>query len=291
MPQTVDLLINTNSRAARQQSRRIVDTLEATGFRVGRLHEIGRKLPLDRAITSIKRRKPGLLVVGGGDGTISSVLDKLVTTDIEIGLIPLGTTNNFARSLGIPLDIDGAIEILRTKKACSIDLGQVNGEYFTNVAGLGLSAQIARVVTNKQKRRFGRFTYAVVGLKLFFHYEPFFVTLQDPDRELSITMETRQVIVANGRFHAGKEIAEDAKIDNGQLIIFALGGRSRISFFKHMIDFYIGKRRKVRHASYFIGKSVSITTNRPTVVELDGEVKTITPLSLTVASGSVRVRA
>lgn len=291
MPQTVDLLINTGSRTARQQSRLIVEALETNGFSVGRIYKIGRKHPLDQALRSIKRRKPSLLVVGGGDGTISSVLDKLVTSDIEIGLIPLGTTNNFARSLGIPLDIDGAVHTLRTKKARSIDLGHVNGEYFTNVAGVGLSAEIARAVTDAQKRRFGRFAYLAVGLQLFFRYKPFFVTLEDPDRELSITVETRQVIVANGRYHAGKEIAEDAKIDNSQLIIFALGGHSWLSFLKHMIDFYVGKRRKVRHASFYIGRSVTLSTSRSTLVELDGEVKTKTPLKIGVASGSVRVRA
>lgn len=291
MREKVELLINTGSRTARQQKELVLETLHRHGFDVTYVYEVNRKHPLDAALRKVRRRKPPFLIVGGGDGTVSSALDRLVTMTIEIGIIPLGTTNNFARSLNMPLTIEESVSTIRNKAARVVDLGKIDGDYFTNVAGVGLSARIADAVTDKQKRRWGRFAYALVGLRQLFTYKPFLVTLQDPDKELSITMETRQIIIANGRYHAGKEIAGDAKIDNAQLIIFALGGRSLISFIKHMTDFYMGRRKKVAHASYFIGRRVDISTNQPQLIELDGEVKHKTPVHASVEAATIKVRA
>lgn len=255
------------------------------------MHEVNRSHSLDDACRKIRRRKPACLLIGGGDGTVSSVLDRLVTMEIEIGIIPLGTTNNFARSLDIPLSIPESIQTIHRKKPRDVDLGMINSDYFTNVAGIGLSARIADAVTDRQKRRWGRWAYALVGLQQLLVHKPFSVTLQDPDKALSVTLETRQIIIANGRYHAGQEIADDARIDNGQLIIFALGGRSLVSFIKHMIDFYIGRRSKVTHESYFIGRSVMISTDTKQLIELDGEVKHKTPIQARVKAGTIKVRA
>ena len=95
---------------------------------------------------------PNLVIVGGGDGTISDAVDHLAGTDIEVGLIPLGTTNNFARSLNIPLDIDSAIKTISKNGAHPVDLGNMNDDYFTNVAGIGISALVAKTSpTNERK--------------------------------------------------------------------------------------------------------------------------------------------
>jgi diacylglycerol kinase family enzyme len=159
-----------------------------------------------------------------------------------------------------------------------------------NVAGVGISAQIAKTVTNEQKKRFGRFAYAINGIRQLFVHKPFMATIEDKDNELQLHIETHQLIIANGRYHAGKEIAIDAKIDNRELIIFALGGRSKFSFMIHMIDFYLGKRKSIRHTSYLTGKSIVLHTSSPQSVELDGEVKFVTPIPIEVTAGAVKVR-
>lgn len=291
MREKVELLINTGSRTGKHQKKLVLDTLKEQGFEVTFVYEVNRRNSLDDACQKIRRRKPACLLIGGGDGTVSSALDRLVALEIEIGIIPLGTTNNFARSLDIPLSIPESIQTIRREKSRNVDLGMIDNDYFTNVAGIGLSARIADSVTDRQKQRWGRWAYVLVGIQQLLVHKPFFVTLQDSDKELSVTMETRQIIIANGRYHAGQEIADDAKIDNGQLIIFALGGRSLMSFIKHMIDFYIGRRSKVAHESYFIGRSVMISTNTPQLIELDGEVKHKTPIHARVKTGTIQVRA
>ena len=122
-----------------------------------------------------------------------------------------------------------------------------------------------------------------------FTHQPFFVTITDKDAELQLHFETHQLIVANGKYHAGKEIAADASLQGNELVIFKLGGRSKLSFAWHMIDFYIGRRRSVYHSSYLIGKDVSISTSTPQSIELDGEVKLSTPVAASVHAKAIRI--
>lgn len=291
MQLSAELLINKRSRRGQSNKQSVLDALKRHSIRVVTLHEVSRSTPLELVLKNIQKKPPVLLIVASGDGTISTVMDALVESDIEIGLIPLGTTNNFARSLGIPFDIDGAAEHLRKSKGRSIDLGHVNSDYFTNVAGIGLSAEIAKKVTSAQKQRWGRLAYGIVGARLLIQTKPFTVTIKDPDNEFGITVITRQVIIANGRYHAGRQIADDAEIDSGELVIFPLGGKSMFSFVKHMFDFYIGGRKQISQTAYFVGRNVEINTSTMQLVELDGEVKQQTPLKVQISPGTIKVRA
>ena len=87
-----------------------------------------------------------MVIVGGGDGTLSSAVDHFVGKDTVFAVLPLGTANSFARTLGLPLDLDGAIEVIAYGRRKRIDLGMINGDYFANVAALGLSPLIADTV-------------------------------------------------------------------------------------------------------------------------------------------------
>lgn len=285
-----DVIINHNSRTARRQSAKVLHALANAGFTVERVHAVTRRYPLPEALRVVKRRQPALLIVGGGDGTVSAVLSRLAGEPIEIGIIPLGTTNNFARSLNLPLDPEGAIDTIKTCNSHPIDLGTINGMFFTNVASIGVSADIARHVSDTSKRRWGRLAYMFAGLSQVWTHRPFVVTVEDAHRDLTITFETHQVIIANGRYHAGKEIAQDAAIDNGQLLVFALGGASKLSLTIHLLDFYFGSRKRIVHSSYFVGRNITIKTKEPRQIEIDGEVKKKTPITASVEQAAIRVR-
>jgi diacylglycerol kinase (ATP) len=285
-----ELLINPRSRGARQVLQEIVGGFEAQGITISHVTRLRKGDKLADILAEIKQRKPKLLIVGGGDGTISHVVDHVANTELVLAILPLGTTNNFARSLNIPLELPAAIEMAATSRARRIDLGNISGDLFTNVAGVGLSARIATTVTNGIKRRFGRAAYVLVGLACFVRHKPFRATIRDINGGLQVHLETHQLIIANGRYHGGKLLASDASVDNRELIIFALGGRSKFSFAKHLLDFYLGRRKKVAHASYMIGRDFEIITDREQPVELDGEVTLMTPLHATIEPKAVRIR-
>lgn len=285
-----ELLINPRSRGARQVLQTITTEFEKRGVTISHVTRLKKGDSLADILVDIKNRNPKLLIVGGGDGTISHVVDHVAGTELVLALLPLGTTNNFARSLNIPLELEAAIETAATSRARRIDLGNVNGDLFTNVAGVGLSAYTARSVTNGIKRRYGRAAYALVGLACFIRHKPFRATIRDIKGGLQIHLETHQLIIANGRYHGGRLLASDASVDNRELIVFALGGRSKFSFAKHLLDFYIGRRKKVAHASYMIGRDFEIITDIRQPIELDGEVSRSTPLHATIKPKAVRIR-
>ena len=93
-----------------------------------------------------------LIAVGGGDGTLSEATHQLAHRDVCLGVLPLGTTNNFARSLGLPLHLPAALHILTEGKVADVDLGHVAGRHFANLTSLGLSVQVAQHVPHQLKR-------------------------------------------------------------------------------------------------------------------------------------------
>ena len=116
-------------------------------------------------------------VVGGGDGTINAAAFGVIEAGLPLGILPMGTANDLARTLGIPSDIDGAARFIADGNTRRIDLGLVNGEPFFNVASLGLSAELAQKLTRDIKRRFGRLGYALVALNVLAHARPFRATI------------------------------------------------------------------------------------------------------------------
>ncbi|HEV7952101.1 MAG TPA: diacylglycerol kinase family protein, partial [Candidatus Saccharimonadales bacterium] len=132
----------------------IIAACKQHGIELVKTNYLKKDTSLKAVIKSIKKRSPELVLVGGGDGTISDAVDFFAGSSMEVGVLPLGTTNNFARSLGMPLEINAAIASIRNGKVSMIDLGKIHDEYFVNVVGIGISAQIAKNVTDHQKKKF-----------------------------------------------------------------------------------------------------------------------------------------
>lgn len=284
------LVINLQSRQSQQYYDQLIKLFQNSNIVVDRVYKVKKGTNIVSTIKRIVELKPKLVIVGAGDGTVSDVVDGLVNTKIELGILPLGTTNNFARSIGIPLDIKKAVEKIAKGRARLVDLGSVNGDLFSNIAGIGLSAEIASTVDNKLKLKYGRLAYAYTGLRLLLRHRPFHASIRSANENLAINVKTHQLIIANGKYHAGKEIAYDAKPDSRELVVFKLGGTSRISLLWHLLDFYIGNRRAVADTSFFIAKKITISTDRPVAIELDGETKEFTPANIAIRTGAILVR-
>lgn len=291
MPIEVLLLINLKSRDSQKKLTDLRLALRRHNLAESATHEVKKHQELVDACKQIKRLRPRLLVLAGGDGTISSVLHELGDYRGDIGLIPLGTTNNLARSLGIPLnDIDEAVNVVATRRGKAIDLAKINGVVYANVASIGLAAAVAKEVTDSLKQYLGRAAYAIVGARLLLTFKPFKVTVKDPSDKLITVFSTRLLILANGRYHSGKEISEDASIQSGQLVVFPLGGKSLPSFLYALIDFYLGARTHIEGVSYHVGKDIRVITEPQQLMEFDGELSGATPASASTIRSTFKVR-
>lgn len=290
MTTRASLVINLHSRKGKKAYREVLRACQEYGIEITTTYKIGKGVDLKALVRTIRRAQPKLLLVAAGDGTVSRVLGYLAGSPIEVGIVPLGTTNNFARSLAIPFEIDEAVKTVAQCEVSAIDLGKIGRRHFANVVGVGMSAQVAEQVSDVQKKRWGRLAYALVGLRCLLQHKPFMVTVTDKDSELELYFETHQVIVANGRYHAGQAIVDDARLDNRELIVFPIGGRGRMSFVVQMVKFYVGSRKSARHASYLVARDINIFTSTPQPIEVDGERYSADPLRLRVAPGAVQVR-
>lgn len=137
------------------------------------------------------------VIVGGGDGSLNAAAPGLLQTGLPLGVLPLGTANDFARTVGLPLDLASAIEVMAKGKTIRIDLGEANGHPFFNVASIGFSADLAMSLTEKAKKRCGKLDYGPVAARLLASSRLFTATLEHDGR--TEELKTLQIAVGNGR--------------------------------------------------------------------------------------------
>jgi len=143
LPKRAMLVVNGMSRSGEAAFEEARDKLTAAGIELIDAHVVQNPEIMEPVVKAAIAKAP-MVIVGGGDGTLSSVVDHFVGSDTVFGVLPLGTANSFARTLGLPLDLDGAIEVIAHGRRKRIDLGIINGDYFANAAALGLSPLISR---------------------------------------------------------------------------------------------------------------------------------------------------
>ena len=281
MKTTYDILINARSNRGEKIYVQLAGLFHSCGIDP-RQHYIARNgKELSESIKKLRRRPPDVVVIVGGDGTISTTIRKLSDLNVTFGIIPTGTTNNFARTLGLPLDVETQVRTISNGHRTPVDLGFINDDGFVNVVGVGMSAIIARHVSDGLKRVIGRSAYTVEGIRRLPGFKPFIATISDPDSELEINYETRQVIIANGKFHAGTVIADDSGVTTGELVVF--------SFITAMASFYLFRRRSGRRSSFIHSTHMTMKTSRIVPYERDGEPGKADSFDLIVRNKAVNV--
>jgi YegS/Rv2252/BmrU family lipid kinase len=262
--------------------------LRAEGFDPIRLFPVDDPKRLRATLEAALEAKPDLLIVGGGDGTLSAAVKHVAHRDVALGVLPLGTTNNFARSLGIPLDLQGAIRLFRTGKVADIDLGVAGGREFANLASFGVSVEVAGKVKPWLKRILGRAAYPLTALTILPGHQPFraFLTVDGRRHELL----THQLNIANGRFHGGWQVAKDISIDNGRLVAYQLGSGKRLRLLlETLIRATTGRWRSLAGGPFVTGREIHLETDPPMAADVDGEVRLMTPITIRTVPNGLRV--
>ncbi|MFI6595655.1 diacylglycerol/lipid kinase family protein [Nonomuraea sp. NPDC050536] len=282
------VVVNTRSRRGRRHYFEALDLIHRQGFEpLGEFSVVNPKRlrdHLDKALAL----EPDVLVVGGGDGTLSSAVRHIAHRDVALGVLPLGTTNNFARSLGLPLDLPGAIRVFSEGKVADIDLGMADDRPFANLASFGVSVEVAGTVKPWLKRLLGRPAYPLTALRVLPGHQPFraYITVDGKRHELL----THQLNIANGRFHGGWQVARDISIDNGQLVAYQLGSGKRLRLLlETLARATTGRWRSLAGGPFVVGREMLLETDPPMAADVDGEVRLRTPIRLRVVPNGVRV--
>jgi diacylglycerol kinase (ATP) len=171
------------------------------------------------------------IVAAGGDGTLNEVVNGIGENvkDVRVGLIPLGTGNDFARTIGVPADLDAAIDLVAAGGARRVDLVRVTSDevrYFVNVSASGFSGLVDEKLTPAMKKTWGPLAYLRSAAAALCELRAYRTTLAFDNTE-SLTLDLYNVVVANGRYvGAGTLIAPEASIDDGLLDVVLIPKRS-----------------------------------------------------------------
>ena len=228
------LLVNAKSRSGRDRFEECQRALTECGVVLSeaRLFAHGRHL-VASAKAAVDAQVP-VIIVGGGDGTLNSVAGLLAHSNSALGILPLGTGNEFARDLHLPLSIEGACQTIRHGKVIEVDLGKIQNRHFVNVATVGLTTEIAGQLTSPMKKRFGRLAYIVALIRGIRHLKPLRVRLTTENG--SVEFDCMQLVIGNGRLHAGPfPVLPDASLRAGKFSIYALKGNRRSELIKYAL--------------------------------------------------------
>lgn len=288
VPKEAVLIVNTRSRRGQRLFREAVVKLEAAGVRLIAKHPI--RNPGKDLIPTMKAAVVSgapMVIVGGGDGSLSCTVDEVVDRDCVFALLPLGTANSFARTLGIPVDLDGAIQVIATGRRRRIDVGAVDGDYFANGSAIGLSPLIAKTIPHKLKRHLGRPGYLLWSIWCLSRFKSFELIVEGPHG--TERLPALEVRVLNGRFHGGIEMDEDLAIDDGLIVVEAVRGHARTTLAKNWLRLLLGLPKKEAEVRRFEARSLKLSTNPPLPISIDGEVLAHTPATVAVAERAIEV--
>lgn len=244
---------------------------------------------LEPTVRELLAAKPDLLILGGGDGTISGLVDLMVGHDVMLGVLPLGTANSFARSLGIPLTIEGAVDVIRNGHPRRIDLGMIDNDYYANCAAMGISPKIAETVPHGLKRVGGRLGYLAWAAYQFLRFRPFtLIVEQNGTRERLRVVEVR---ISNGPYHGGTELVDAAAVDSGEIVVQAVCGHVKRRLIVNWAASILRSDYRKEKVRDFRGREIKLTTIPPLPISIDGEVLARTPVTAKIAPGIIEVIA
>ncbi|MBU2531252.1 MAG: YegS/Rv2252/BmrU family lipid kinase [Alphaproteobacteria bacterium] len=231
-----------------------------------------------------------VIFVAGGDGTINGLLATLVELSTPVGVIPLGTANDFAKALAIPADPIEAVDALLAGEPHDVDVGLVNDLHFINVASIGLGADVAREMATTEKGLFGILSYPLALIRAYRSARPIRVRMW-LDGELR-RLRVLQLGVGNGHSHGGGiYVSETVSITDGLFDIYCVIPPSfwRLTFILHALM----RAEHAREPSVmtFTASKIELRSSRKVDVNIDGELATTTPASFRVKRSALTILA
>lgn len=299
------LLVNTASRTGEVHFEETRRWLGELGVRLVEAQALKDPSTIRERVEDVLTAGARRVLIGGGDGTLSAAAEVLVGRDVRMGVLPLGTCNDFARSIYVPLSIQEACRVAVSGEVHHIDVGLADQRVFLNAATVGLSAVITRSLSDDLKKRLGRAAFAVVGVSEAWSHEPFRVRLETEDDVHEF--DAHQVVVGNGRYHGGGTLlSPTASHEDGILDIYVIlsvqtspgeesdsGGRLQDLWNLFRIGTLLGRGRHIEHPAvrHLRTSRVRLVTQPSQAIDVDGEFLGETPAEFKVRRRALQVIA
>jgi diacylglycerol kinase (ATP) len=227
------------------------------------------------------------IVAAGGDGTIAAQIPRALALGVPVGIVPLGTFNDLARTLAIPLDVAEACGVIAAARTRTIDVARVNGVYYATEASIGLSSRLARLQHPEEKQRFGFLAIVASALHAVRYARAFHADVAHDGKHARV--RAVQLTVANSQRFGGVISVEDASIDDGWLDCYAVEVENVAQLFSVVAAILGGRRRSARGLRAFRSRAFDVQTRRPHHITADGEPAGTTPARFELRPRALRV--
>jgi YegS/Rv2252/BmrU family lipid kinase len=248
---------------------------------------VRRRRDLKKRVRQAVKAGKGLIVVIGGDGTQTAAVAELAHSKSVLAVVPAGTGNSFALSLGLKPDIDEVIETIVHGKELRVDLGIVNGTYFANFSTVGVIAEAAKETSKPLKRIVGPIAYGIAVITPLLRRKPFKMRVKWPGNDFTIV--THQAIVTSGRYFGWQPLTPQAHIRSGDLAFFAAAGRTPADALATNAALLRGEQTHLANAHYFSARKITIKTKPKQDLNIDGHPLGKTPATFRIARRALRV--
>lgn len=215
------------------------------------------------------------VIVAGGDGTIARQVPHALALDVPIGVVPLGTFNDLARTLGVPMEIEAACSIIASGRTRRIDAARVNETYYLTEASIGISSRIARRQRPQDKQRFGFLAVVASALEAARSVRPFRAEVRFDGKR--VHLRAVQLTVANSGRFGGVISVQNAAIDDGRLDLYAVEIESLRDAISVARSIVAGRQHASPGLRTFHSSAFEVRTRRPHHITADGEPGGFTP--------------
>ena len=292
MSSPIEVIINAGSGSVESEEtkRKLTELFEQNGVEANiNLAKDGAEIV--KSAEKLAQSDAEIICAGGGDGTISAVASKIYNTDKILGVLPLGTLNNFSKDLQLSGDLAEAVRVIAAKNVKKVDVGEVNGRIFINNSSIGLYPHIVKRREKQQQLGHGKWRSAFWAALKMLKRSPFFaVRLKTETGERIV--RTPFVFVGNGEYEMDFfNIGRRAKIEDGKLSVYFLHRSGRKGLFLLILRTAFGRLRQTHDFEEVCVEEITFETRKKKIlVAFDGEVETLdTPLDYKIHKQALRV--
>jgi lipid kinase YegS len=226
------------------------------------------------------------VIAAGGDGTVNEVVNGLSGFEVPLCIIPVGTANDFARQVGIPLDVDHAMDVILRSKARAVDTIDLNGRLFLNVSTGGVGAEATAETGAGAKESLGMLAYAITGVKKLAGLNAKRATFRGP--ELDIDTRFLLFAVGNARLTGGgSALTPKASITDGLLDLCIVESLPRAEFARLVLRLKRGEHLDHECVHYAQLPAVTVECGEDVTVNVDGETGSSRRMEYVVDAGGV----
>ena len=284
--QSAVLVANKGARQTDGELQRARELLVARGIKLDRVDAVASHKALCRTVRKAIKAGYRLVIVAGGDGTMTAAVAQFAKKKAVMGVLPLGTGNSFALSLGIT-DVPSAVDAIVAGRIAEVDLGKLNDTYFANFATIGLSSTIARATPNRLKKVVGAAAYVLAGLIPAIKSRPFRCKVDAGKTKLKFP--TYQVIVANGRYFGHTPLTADASLSSGRLTFYSTTDTTIVDAAKTYSSLLLDRQSLLTNSHILESKTFKIDALPRQALAIDGEECGFTPARFRVVKKALRV--